>query len=128
MPRVPEKVVPTLTEKEVANLLAQPDKHTAIGFRDFALMLALLDTVACPGDMTGLPFKDVDLENGYLRAMGKGSPERLISIAQKVAGTLLRLPSPADRQRPFLAYDGRPGALHPPDRGDRQQVRKEGGH
>ena len=43
MPRVPKKVVPTFSEKEVEALLRQPDKRTDRGFRDYALLYL------CPG-------------------------------------------------------------------------------
>ena len=39
MPRVPKKVVPTHSEKEIVRLLSQPDRKTARGFRDYAIML-----------------------------------------------------------------------------------------
>jgi site-specific recombinase XerD len=41
MPKVPEIAVPTLSEKEIAKLLAQPDKNSPQGFRDYTIMLAL---------------------------------------------------------------------------------------
>jgi integrase/recombinase XerD len=34
MPKVPQKVTPTFSEKESERLLSQPDKHTNEGFRD----------------------------------------------------------------------------------------------
>ena len=46
MPKVPKKVAPTFTEIEAIKLLAQPDKHTGVGFRDYALLLTFLDTGA----------------------------------------------------------------------------------
>ncbi len=43
MPKVPEKVIPTLTEKEIEKLLAQPDKSSNEGFRDYCILLTLID-------------------------------------------------------------------------------------
>jgi len=45
MPKVPTKVVPTFTEIEAIRLLAQPDKHTDVGFRDCAKRADLPDLV-----------------------------------------------------------------------------------
>jgi site-specific recombinase XerD len=90
LPLVPEKVVPTLSEKEVLKLLAQPDKSTGRGFRDYALMLILLDTAARVSEVATARYDDVDLENGYLRVMGKGAKERFIPMGRKVAMTLLK--------------------------------------
>ena len=44
MPKVSETVVPTFTEKEIERLLAQPDKSSNEGFRDYCLLLTLIDT------------------------------------------------------------------------------------
>ena len=44
LPKLPDKVIPTLSEKEAEKLLAQPDKSSDEGFRDFALILTFLDT------------------------------------------------------------------------------------
>jgi site-specific recombinase XerD len=90
MPKVPQKVIPTLPEQEVEQLLSQPDRSTDTGFRDFALLLTFLDTGARLSEMSHLKFSDVDLENGYLKVMGKGSKERYLPIGQKVAKALLR--------------------------------------
>ena len=76
MPKVPKKVVPTFTEIEAIRLLAQPDKYTDVGFRDYALLLTFLDTGARLMELAELNDDDVDLENGYLRVMGKGSREQ----------------------------------------------------
>ena len=112
MPKVPTKVVPTFTEIEAIRLLAQPDKHTDVGFRDYALLITFLDTGARLMELAELNDDDVDLENGYLRAMGKGSRERYIPFGQKVAKALLKYklkhrPEPVATDRFWLTTDGR---------------------
>jgi len=112
MPKVPTKVVPTFTEIEAIRLLAQPDKHTDVGFRDYALLITFLDTGARLMELAELNDDDVDLENGYLRAMGKGSRERYIPFGQKVAKALLKYklkhrPEPVATDRFWLTAYGR---------------------
>jgi site-specific recombinase XerD len=112
MPKVPKKVVPTFSEKEIEKLLAQPDKHTDRGFRDYALLLTFVDTGARLSEIANLRIDDVDLEQGYLKAMGKGSKERYIPFGQKVAKALLKYrlrhrPEPVGTDRFFLTTDGR---------------------
>jgi len=46
MPKVPRNVVPTFSAKEIEKLLAQPDKQTDRGFRDYALLPTFVDTGA----------------------------------------------------------------------------------
>jgi len=43
-PKMPEKVIPTFSEKEIKKLLAQPDKNSNEGFRDYCILLTLIDT------------------------------------------------------------------------------------
>lgn len=113
MPRVPKKVVPTFSEKEIQRLLTQPDRSTDRGFRDYALLLTFLDTGARLSELAGLNNADVDLENGYLRVMGKGARERYIPFGVKVAKTLLKYrlrhrASPVATDHFWLTVDGYP--------------------
>jgi integrase/recombinase XerD len=73
MLKVPRKVVPTFSDKEIEKLLAQPDKQTDRGYRDYALLPTFVDTGARLSEIANLRIDDVDLEQGYLKAMGKGS-------------------------------------------------------
>ncbi|MBI4332134.1 MAG: tyrosine-type recombinase/integrase [Chloroflexi bacterium] len=113
MPKVPTKVVPTLTEKQVEKLLAQPDQHTARGFRDYTLLAVYIDTSARLSEIVNLTSDGVDLENGYLKVMGKGQKERFLPFGSKVSKALLKYrlkyrPQPQATDRFFLTQDGRP--------------------
>ena len=46
MPKVPYKVVPTFSGHDVEKLLCQPNKQSNRGFRDYAIILTLVDTAA----------------------------------------------------------------------------------
>jgi integrase/recombinase XerD len=112
MPKVPLKIVPTFSGKEIEKLLCQPNKGTHRGFRDFAIMLTLVDTAARIGELVSLKLEDVDLENGYLKVMGKGGRERYIPFGHKVAKALLKYklvhrPEPIGTDRFWLTNDGR---------------------
>jgi site-specific recombinase XerD len=90
MPKAPQKVVPTLSAEEVERLLSQPDRRTDIGFRDFAILITFIDTAVRLSELAGLMVADVDLENGYLKVLGKGGRERYVPFGQKVAKALLK--------------------------------------
>jgi site-specific recombinase XerD len=75
-PRVPVKAVPTFSQNEVERLLRAPNRQTRTGFRDYALILTFIDTNARLSELCNLDEKDVDIEGGYLRLMGKGGKER----------------------------------------------------
>lgn len=113
MPKVPKKVVPTFSEKEIIKLLAQPDRQTANGYRDYALLLTFIDTGARLSEIAGLRESDIDLDNGYLRVMGKGSKERYIPFGHRVAKALLKYklkyrPQPVGNDSFWLTPDGNP--------------------
>ena len=113
MPRVPQKIVPAFSEREIEKLLAQPDKRRDRGFRDYALLITFIDTGARLSELAGLKESDVDLEAGYLRVTGRGSKERYIPFGQKVAKALLKYrlkhrPQPLATDRFWLTVDGRP--------------------
>jgi len=112
MPKVPRKVVPTLSGTDLEKLLSQPDKRTDRGFRDYTLILTFVDTSARLSEIANLKLDDVDLENGYLKVMGKGSRERYVPFGHKVAKALLKYKlkhrlEPVATDRFFLTADGR---------------------
>jgi len=114
LPKTPKKNMPTFTERELERLFARPDKKTSEGYRDYTIMLALLDTGVRVSELCGLRLDDVDLSNGYLRVMGKGQKERYVPTGPKLIKALLKYKV---SHRPeangsgsffFLCKDGRP--------------------
>ena len=85
MPKVPETIVPTFSEKETEKLLAQPNKHSNEGFRDFAILLTLIDTGVRLSELASLKASDIDYEQNLFRVMGKGSRERYVPYGRRVA-------------------------------------------
>jgi integrase/recombinase XerD len=59
----------------MAKLLSIPYKKTASGFRDYTIILTLIDTAARLSEIALLKDEDVDIENCYLRIMGKNNKE-----------------------------------------------------
>lgn len=113
IPKTPHKVMPAFTEAELERLLAQPDRKSSEGYRDYLVMLTLLDTGIRVSELSGLKLDDVDLYNGYLRVLGKGSKERYVPVGAKLSKALLKYRTmyrPADNgcASYFLTRDGRP--------------------
>jgi integrase/recombinase XerD len=77
-----------LSREEVACLLEQPKGTEPLALRD----RALLETVYACGlrvsEAIGLEVGDVDLEEGMLRARGKGSKERLVPVGRRALEAL----------------------------------------
>jgi site-specific recombinase XerD len=112
MPKVPLKVVPTFSGSEIEKLLCQPNKQSNQGFRDYAILLTLIDSAARIGELASLKLEDVDLDNGYLKVMGKGGKERYIPFGHKVAKVLFKYKlihraQPVGTDNFWLTADGR---------------------
>ena len=84
MPKVPEVVIPTFSEKEIAKLLSQPNTKTNEGFRDYCFLLTLIDTGIRLSELANLKTEDIDFEQNLFRVMGKGQRERFVPFGRRV--------------------------------------------
>jgi len=112
LPKALKKSMPVFSEGDVEKLLAQPNKRSNTGYRNYVIMLTLLDTGIRVSELCGLKTSDVDLANGYLRVMGKGAKERYVPIGAKLTKALLKYlmtrgPGKSDDSF-FVTYDGSP--------------------
>jgi integrase/recombinase XerD len=78
-PQLPHKVVLTLSDKHLKALFETCDLRTSQGFRDYTIMLLLLDTGVRISELVGLALDDV--HEGYLKVLGKGRKEREVGIS-----------------------------------------------
>jgi site-specific recombinase XerD len=115
VPKVPVKVIEPLTTEEIERLLSARNALTAIGSRDIAILITLLDTGIRAGELAGLRVNDAHLEEGYLKVLGKGNKERIVpigAVAQKVLWRYLLHFKPERLRQAcdfvFLTLDGRP--------------------
>ncbi len=113
MPKVPDKVVPTFSEKEVERLLAQADKRSNEGFRNYCLLLTFIDTGIRLSELANLKTDDIDYEQNLFRVMGKGLRERFIPFGRRVAKALMKYqlkcrPEPVGTDNFWLKWDGQP--------------------
>jgi site-specific recombinase XerD len=115
IPKAPKKVIPIFTEEQLRQLFVVLDTTSPIGYRDFALILTLLDTGIRCSELINLKLTDVNLESRLLKVWGKGSKERLVPIGAKVQKALWKYitcyrPQPAipRYEHVFLTRDSRP--------------------
>jgi integrase/recombinase XerD len=87
-PRKTRRLPRVLTREEVARLLSEP-KGTAPGaLRDRALLEVMYACGLRASEAIGLQASDVDLDEGMLRARGKGSKERVVPIGRQAVAAL----------------------------------------
>ena len=103
-PRRGRRLPKVLTRGEVGKLLEQPRGTDPTALRDRALLELMYACGLRASEAIGITVGDVDLEDGVLRARGKGSKERLVPIGSQAVDAVRRY---LERGRPALAK-GRP--------------------
>lgn len=101
-----------LREDEIERLLRVFDRKTAMGARDYAIVLTLLDTGLRCAELCNLTLANADLDIGQLKVLGKGNKERMVPVGVRAVRALRRY---RDHFRPpievahfFLTIDGKP--------------------
>ncbi len=87
-PRKPQRLPRVLSRDEVNRLLEQPRGEGALVVRDRALLELMYACGLRASEAVGLELADVDLEEGLLRARGKGAKERLVPIGRSALAAL----------------------------------------
>lgn len=90
IPRFQKKLPEFLTLEEVDRLLDVPEKKTARGIRNKAMMEVLYATGLRVSELTGLKLNGVNLQRGLITAFGKGSKERLVPVGESAMYWLKR--------------------------------------
>ena len=103
-PKLPRLLPKALSEAQVEALLAAPDAQTALGLRDRAMLELMYACGLRVSELVSLPATAVNLRQGVLRVMGKGSRERLVPLGEESQHWLRRWSSEA---RPALLETAR---------------------
>jgi site-specific recombinase XerD len=83
-----------LEPEDIKCILAQPDRNTASGRRDYALLLFLYNTGARVSEALAIRVEHLSLGTPrQVRLLGKGNKERLCPLWPDTARALLQLPS-----------------------------------
>jgi len=98
-PRKSQRLPRVLSREEVARLLREPKGTEPRALRDRALLEVMYACGLRVSEAIGLDVGDVDLEEGMLRARGKGSKERLVPVGRQAVGALRAY---CNRGRPAL--------------------------
>jgi integrase/recombinase XerD len=99
-PRKTQRLPRVLSREEVARLLREPKGSEPLALRDRALLEVMYACGLRVSEVTGLEVSDIDLQEGMLRARGKGSKERLVPVGRHASTALSAY---CARGRPALA-------------------------
>jgi integrase/recombinase XerD len=100
LPKLGRSLPKALSESEVEALLNAPDLASPAGLRDRAMVELMYATGLRVSELVNLPATGVNLRQGVLRVMGKGSKERLVPLGEEAQHWLERYLAEA---RPVLA-------------------------
>jgi integrase/recombinase XerD len=98
-PRVPQGLPKALTEEEVAALLGAVAGDGPTALRDRAILELLYGTGMRISELVGLSLGDLALEDGLVRAFGKGAKERLVPVGSFARRALEEWLGPGGRPR-----------------------------
>jgi integrase/recombinase XerD len=113
-PKLGRPLPKTLTEGEVEQLLAAPDTATPMGLRDRAMLEVLYASGLRVSELVGLQLTQVNLQQGLVKVMGKGSKERLVPLGEEALDWIQRF---MREGRALLLGQKRTEALFPSKRG-----------
>jgi integrase/recombinase XerD len=79
-PKLPRSLPHPLPVDDVSRLLEAPDTTTLPGLRDRGILEVLYGAGLRISELVGLDVDDVDLEEGFVRVLGKGGKEREVPL------------------------------------------------
>lgn len=89
-PKLPRSLPKSLTEDEVEALLNAPDLTQLLGLRDRAMLETLYATGLRVSELVGLRVSEVSLQEGVVRATGKGNKTRLVPLGEEALDWITR--------------------------------------
>jgi integrase/recombinase XerD len=81
-PKLGRALPKDLSEQDVEALIQAPDTNTALGLRDRAMFEVLYACGLRVSELINLRLDLINLNQGYLRILGKGNKERLVPLGQ----------------------------------------------
>jgi site-specific recombinase XerD len=115
LPKIPQVLIDPFNNVEIAAIFSAFDSNTSSGARDICMVTLMLDTGIRASEVTNLQEKDVHLEDGYMKVMGKGRKERIVPFGSASQKSLLKYlyhfrvePVNRDVGNFFLTLDGYP--------------------
>jgi len=87
-PKLWKRIPEALSVNEVDALLNQPNAREKQGIRDKAILETLYASGMRVSEGVNLKLKDVNLEVGFLRCIGKGNKERVVPLGKKAVSSI----------------------------------------
>jgi len=89
-PKLGRGLPKALSEQQVSGLLEAPPVDTPLGLRDRTMLELMYASGLRVSELVGLELASVNLNQGVVRIMGKGSKERLVPLGEEAMSWLQR--------------------------------------
>lgn len=83
-----KRVIETFSKDQLTSMLAAPNRSTFTGYRDYVILLTLLDTGCRLAELVGLNLEDVNWNDRTLKVFGKGRKERFLPFSRSLEKAL----------------------------------------
>jgi len=90
LPKTPKKVVIAFSQEQIQKILGNIDRTTHHGFRNYIMILLLLDTGIRLSELINLQIDAIDFLQSYFLVKGKGDKERIVPFGSQVKRSLRR--------------------------------------
>ncbi len=87
-PKLERRLPNFLYAEEMKNVLSKPDRSSAKGMRDGAILELLYATGIRVSELVRLKLGDLDLSEGEIRVFGKGRKERIVLMGSHAIGAI----------------------------------------
>ena len=115
LPKTPRKVISTFSQEQIQKILGAIDRKSSHGFRNYTMILLLLDSGIRLSELIGLQMDDIDFLQSFILVRGKGNKERVVPFGSQVRRILRRYimhfrpePDSPRTSEVFLTEDGLP--------------------
>ena len=115
IPKAPVKLIEPLTDQEINQITSSINQDSLTGSRNYAIVVTALDNGLRASEIADVTIGQLDLKEGYVKVMGKGTKERIVPVGDFVKMTLWDYinrirsePATTDCDKLFLSPSGRP--------------------
>ncbi|GAA0840704.1 hypothetical protein GCM10008915_36840 [Bifidobacterium pullorum subsp. gallinarum] len=105
------RIIETFSNAQIKTLLETPNRSSFTGYRDYVIMLTLLDTGVRISELAGIEMHDIDWKDRTIVVYGKGRKERLVPFSRTLEKQLrlyLEIRGVLDHDKVFVNIDNDP--------------------
>lgn len=106
-----KRMLQTFSREQIRQLLSAPDRLTFTGYRDYVIMLLLLDTGARIAEVAEIKLPDIDWRERMILLYGKGRKERRVPMQKTLEKHLreyIKIRGLLDTDHVFVTIDNTP--------------------